>query len=87
MMETWDLQKKHGHGFASKNMYLEIAKSMQKNSLEGRMAFGNAPERKSPAEGKINVEGLQESGKQEVYWRYFACGKKAMSSMWKTGRS
>ncbi len=51
------------------------------------MAFGNAPERKSPAEGKINVEGLQESGKQEVYWRYFACGKKAMSSMWKTGRS
>lgn len=23
-------KKKHGHGFASKNMYLEIAKSMQK---------------------------------------------------------
>ncbi len=48
-------KKKHGHGFASKNMYLEIAKSMQKNSLEGRMAFGNAPERKSSTEGKLNV--------------------------------
>ena len=45
-------KKKHRHGLASKDMYLEIAKSMQKNSLEGRMAFGNAPERKSPAEGR-----------------------------------
>jgi len=37
-------KKKHRHGLASKDMYLEIAKSMQKNSLEGRMAFGNALE-------------------------------------------